>query len=230
MRRDSVFAIAIIVGFIGVARAVLARGVPIPSAPTGRWATNLGSYPLDSISRELSPGVPLDCNTDNLVVYRGTHLRFARPARVYRELVPKIAWLEQILIDAGNAVYGRPPSRFVHFGAYNCRPIRLDARLLSEHALGNAIDLAGVDFAALPRREILPAHLPAVLRRPFRVRVLDDWQATEDVHALHAQYWERVRATLEAQPQLFRGMLGPRFPGHANHLHFDMAPWDLIWM
>lgn len=201
-----------------------ARGVPFATPSPN----DFGGYPLDAVARDApAPGTPLECNTDELVVYRGTHLRFSHPARVYRELVPRIAQLEQILIDAGVAVYGRAPSRFVHMGGFNCRPIRLEARMLSEHAFGNAIDLAGVDFAALRRRDPLPEALPPSLRRSFRVRVLEDWRGTENEHAIHARYWTTVRNALLANPQLFRGILGPGYPAHDNHLHFDMAPWQM---
>jgi hypothetical protein len=31
-----------------------------------------------------------------------------------------------------------------------------------------------------------------------------------------------------ARDDIFRVLLGPAFPGHKTHFHFDVAPWRLV--
>jgi len=195
------------------------------ASPSATRAADFGSYPLDHVSREYAGR----CPEVGLVRYRGTSIRFARPVRVYSGLVPHLARLERLVGEVALRHYGRAPSRLLHRGAYNCRAIRIDARQLSEHGLGNALDVRGFRFGRLPADAELPAGEPRRLRHGFEVTILEHWRARRGLAARHAAFLADLRRELERRPEMFRGMLGPRFPGHRDHLHFDMAPWSLIY-
>ena len=46
-------------------------------ARSARWGWDVGpTYELDSVARHVTPGERVDCPTDELVRYRGTHLRY----------------------------------------------------------------------------------------------------------------------------------------------------------
>jgi len=208
---------------LGVASVALARhSRDIPSASR---ASDFGAYPLDRVSRDFTGR----CPDVGLVRYRGTSIRFARPVRVYAGFVPRLAALERLVDEVALRHYGRTPSRLLHRGAYNCRAIRIDARQLSEHGLGNALDVRGFRFGRLPADADLPESAPRRLRHAFEVSIAEHWTATRGVARQHAAFLADLRRELERRPQMFRGMLGPRFPGHRDHLHFDMAPWTLVY-
>lgn len=52
-----------------------------------------------------------------------------------------------VLQPAAQRHFGKQLTRVRHFGGYACRARADNARRLSEHALGNAIDIAGFDLA-----------------------------------------------------------------------------------
>jgi hypothetical protein len=188
----------------------------------------IGSYPLDGIARVVPKGAALPCARGELVIYRGEQMRFSRPARVHAAFRGRLQALEQLVAETATAVYGRAPRRLLHLGTHNCRRIRLYPDFLSEHALGNAIDLAGFDFGPLPRGAALPSDLPRALRRGFEVRVDRHWNASEGTGAIHRRFWHTLAQRLIAREDLFRVVLGPAWPGHHNHLHLDVAPYRMV--
>jgi hypothetical protein len=101
--------------------------------------------------------------------------------------------------------------------------------MVSEHALGNAVDVLGFDFGPATKTEPLPEGLPKHLRGPFEVRVRKHWQATKTPTAeLHAKFLTVLTERLAERRDIFRSMFGPGHPGHADHFHFDMAPWRWV--
>jgi hypothetical protein len=201
-----------------------------PSAAFARDPQTLaiGAYALDAVPRVLSPGESLPCASGELVRYRGTRVRLARPGRVHPAFVPKLEGLEAIAEAVAIEVYGRAPRTLVHLGTQSCRRMRRYPDWVSEHALGNAIDVAGFDFAALPRGESLPSGVPASLRGGFKVRLDAHWHAARGADALHARFLRTLAQRLIERPDLFRVVLGPAFPGHHNHLHLDFAPYRVV--
>ena len=191
-------------------------------------APPIGSYPLDSIARELPRGAALPCADSELVVYRGELMRYGRPARVHPAFRERLRALEQLVTEIATAVYGRAPRRLLHLGTHNCRRIRLYPDWLSEHALGNAIDVAGFEFGPLPRGATLPAELPGTLRHGFTVRLDRHWNAMRGAGAVHRRFWHTLAQRLIEREDLFRVVLGPAWPGHRNHLHLDCAPYRVI--
>jgi hypothetical protein len=202
-------------GEMGPARAVVAAG-------------EVGSYPLDGIPRVLDQGQPLPCGHAELVAYRGSRMRLGKPGRVHPAFVAKLEGLEAIIEATAREVYGRAPKRLVHLGTHACRRMRRFPDWVSEHALGNAIDLAGFDFGPLPRGEVLPDDVPAPLRRAFSVRVDTHWNAIRGTAAVHARFLRTLATRLIGRPDLFRCVLGPAYPGHHNHLHLDFAPYRVV--
>jgi hypothetical protein len=180
------------------------------------------AYPLDSLPREVT-GIAR-CPDVALHRYAGTALRYDKPTRVYVGFEDKLREMEEIARATAIEVYGRAPRLLRHAGTYACRSVRGIAGLLSEHALGNAIDVVGFDFAAAPRG----ARAPAGLRRAFTVRLGKHWNATHGTAALHARFLRLLAERVIAREDLFRVVLGPAYPGHKGHFHFDLAPYRLV--
>jgi hypothetical protein len=216
-----------------------ASASPLPSASVDKpgWRERIlalfnaargDEYPLDEVPRRIEDKGLLPCAPRDLEVYKGTHLRLV-PITIHPAFIPRVERLERAAREVGEQVYGRAPTRLRHFGGYACRRSTVRAARVSEHALGNAIDVAGFDFPALPRAAkgappALPA-LPAALRGPFQVTVGRHWvskgNATLD---LHQEFLRRLTERVERE-SMFRVLLGPSHPGHQDHFHFDMSPW-----
>lgn len=198
-------------------------------AVTGARADDIlvGSYALDDIPRVLDPGAPIPC-AKHLVNYRGNGVRLAKAGRVDPAFVSKLEGLESIVVTVATQIYGRPPRTLVHLGTQACRRMRRYPDWVSEHALGNAIDVAGFDFGPLRRGASLATGLPPSLRHAFRVRMLDHWNGTRGAAAVHARFLRTLAERLVARPDLFRVVLGPAWPGHQNHLHLDFAPYRVV--
>jgi hypothetical protein len=194
-----------------------------------RWNAFSGdAYPLDQIDRfvEAAASRPI-CDPSAMVAYRGQTLSYqggvVTVSEPFRE---RLARFEEVVTDVATEIYGRAPSRIAHFGAYACRVSRNRSHRLSEHALGNAIDLVGFDFLPLRKDQVLRQDLPRQLRGPFQVRVSKHWnetgQATLDVHS---RFLRTLTERLRERGDVFRGMIGPSRRDHSDHLHFDVSPW-----
>jgi hypothetical protein len=186
------------------------------------------SYPLDAIPRVLEAGEPLPCLNSGLLTYRGTAMKLSKPARVHPAFAPKLEALEEIVTEVATRIYGRAPRKLVHLGTHNCRRMRLYPDWVSEHALGNAIDLAGFEYGPLAKGAALPTGLPASLRRGFSVQLERDWTATRGAGAVHSRFLRALATRLIERPDLFRVVLGPAWPGHHNHFHLDYAPYRVV--
>lgn len=183
------------------------------------------SYALDGISREASEGGETRCPELTFVSYAGTRVPYGRPARVVDAFVPRLELFDALVADVATAHYGRAPAKLRHFGALACRRVRGSHSRLSEHALGNAIDISGFGFARLKAAEPAPATLPIELRKAFEVSIEKHWDGgASPAEALHQRF---LRALVERvqEDDVFRGVIGPGREGHANHLHFDQSPW-----
>jgi len=114
----------------------------------------------------------------------------------------------------------------LHLGTFNCRRIRAYPDLLSEHALGNAIDVEGFEFGAMSRDDgAAPALAP---RAAFTVRLVAHWDSRRPVDQIHRTFLRTLARRIIDEPELFRVALGPAWPGHRNHFHFDCAPYRLV--
>jgi hypothetical protein len=208
--------------------AVVLALLLVAHASVAADGVDVGAYPLDGISRVLAEGEELPCAKAQLVSYRGTQLRLSKPARVHPAFVPKLVELERVVAEVAVPFYGRAPRTLVHLGTHNCRRMRRYPDWVSEHALGNAIDVAGFDFAPLPRGAASAAGLPAGLRRAQAVRLDQHWNATRGPGATHSAFLRALAQRLIDRPDLFRVVLGPAWPGHHNHFHLDFAPYRVV--
>ncbi|MFT3921339.1 MAG: extensin family protein [Myxococcales bacterium] len=199
-------------------------------AKEGQAGSDAGpSYPLDDIPRVLEPGSPLPCQSGDvpLVNYRGARLKYQKPMRIHPAFQAQLAAFEALVSEVALAHYGREPQRIVHLGTYNCRVMRRYPSWVSEHALGNAIDIAGFDFGALPRKSPRYASLPAKLRGALKVRVDSHWSASGNQQA-HSDFLHDLARKIAERPEVFHVLLGPGYPGHHNHFHLDHAPYRVV--
>jgi hypothetical protein len=183
------------------------------------------AYALDPVSRSVTARGPLRCRERRLVRYTGSLIPLDRPARVDVAFRANLRRFEGIVSDVAIRYYHRPPSRIRHLGTFSCRRIRGLPMWLSEHGLGNAIDVSGFDFDAAsdPSRD-----LPRSLDAAFQITLLEHWNARDRVGVLHRNFLRALAARLAARPDIFRVLLGPDARGHKNHFHFDMGQVPLV--
>jgi hypothetical protein len=186
------------------------------------------AYPLDGFDREVPRAGKLVCPQVDMVRHRGTHLRYDATAMVHEAFRDRLVAFEKLTRAHCIARYGRAPRQAVQLGTFNCRRIGGYPNLMSEHGLGNALDLAGFDFPALAKGEKLPLGVPAALRNAFAVRIDRHWSAKDPVGAAHAEFLRTLAHKIIAARDVFRVVLGPNYPGHKNHLHLDCAPYRLV--
>lgn len=122
------------------------------------------SYALDDVPRWLEPGQKLACDQKSLVQYKGATLRYAGALVVAPAFAERLRRFEEIAAETARDVYGREPRLIRHYGSYSCRSTRNRKRRVSEHALGNALDLVGFDFGSATRAQPLPDGAPKQLR------------------------------------------------------------------
>jgi hypothetical protein len=183
-------------------------------------------YPLDAIVRSLPRAAEVPCSSRGLVRYQGDFIRYARAARVHPAFRERLRRMERLTNSTALDVYGRAPRRLLHLGTFNCRRIRAYPDLLSEHALGNAIDVEGFEFGPISRDTgAAPALAP---RSAFTVRLVAHWDSRRPVDQIHRTFLRTLAQRIIDEPRLFRVALGPAWPGHRNHFHLDCAPYRLV--
>lgn len=113
-------------------------------------------------------------------------------------------WLEQSVQPAATEIFGSSVTGVRHLGAFSCRRMYgSDTGPWSEHATGNALDVAGFRLAD-----------------GTEITVLRDWDDGEK-----GEFLKRIRD--EACP-IFGTVLSPAYnAAHRDHFHFDQA--DRNW-
>lgn len=197
-----------------------------PEASDAAALQPLEAYALDAVSRTIPARGRFTCPDVDRVSYRGTAIRFHKRLPLARAFVPRVAAFEEVVAEVATRVYGRAPTRIRHLGGTVCRRMKTFPEFLSEHAIGDAIDIEGFDFARATRAQ--RAAAPRGLRGAFQVRIERHWSATRGAGALHARFLRELADALIARPDLFRVMLGPSYPGHGNHLHLDTSTFRMI--
>jgi hypothetical protein len=183
------------------------------------------AYPLDEVSREPSDAGDAHCPVDvEYVDYAGDLVRYQRPVQIAAAFAPKLRAFEAAVVEVAREHYGRPPDRLVHYGAKVCRRVRGSSSRLSEHALGNALDLSGFEWQRAAGTKSGNDIPRSAFERPFSVSILRHWSTTEPEEQIHRAFL-RALADRLIDRDLFRGVIGPGREGHANHLHLDYAPW-----
>ncbi len=112
-----------------------------------------------------------------------------------------VLWETQIVQTAARKYLQQDVKTIRHFGTYSCRRVNGSASgRWSEHATGNAVDIAGF-----------------VLSNGKTLSVLNDWHSDD----AEAQFLHEVR---DGACRLFATVLSPDYnSAHADHLHFDQA-------
>ncbi|MFC0204948.1 extensin-like domain-containing protein [Novosphingobium soli] len=120
-------------------------------------------------------------------------------------------WLRHGVQPAAEATLGSRVVRIEHLGTANCRRIGGgEEGNWSEHARGNAIDIAGF-----------------VLADGRRISVLRDWTASGASDVSASAFLHTVR---DAACANFATVLSPDYnAAHANHLHLDQARRSAGW-
>ena len=186
------------------------------------------SYPLDHVERRVSARGPLVCPEGNLVAYRGDKLKYNKPLRIVPAFRERLKLFENVVVETAIEVYGRAPRTLEQLGSFACRRIRTYPEWLSEHAMGNAVDIAGFIFPPLTMKQARGTSQPPALRRGFKVTMLQHWQAKRPQEQIHSRFLHILAERLIHRADIFRVLLGPAYPGHKNHFHFDNGPYRLI--
>ncbi|AKF10539.1 extensin family protein [Sandaracinus amylolyticus] len=167
-------------------------------APTPRVEV---PYALDDLPRDgaqLAEG----CPEVPLVDHAGDPVPWRPALRVHPALVPAVRALERAIVETAILTYHRAPIRILSASSHRCRTMRGNPTRISEHALGNAVDLRGI-----------------VLDEGEEITIRDHWSATGE-DAIHVRFWHAlVRRMIDEQS--FRGIVGPPRADHLDHLHFD---------
>lgn len=141
------------------------------------------------------------CRRTDRTVLEKTPLSPAQPPTTCAVAAAFELWLQKGLAPASLEIFGQPIQRIEHLGAYSCRRLYgRDEGPWSEHATGNAIDIAAF-----------------VLRDGTRISVLADWSGEHK----KAQFLQEAR---DAACRSFGTVLSPDYnKAHADHLHLDQA-------
>lgn len=116
-------------------------------------------------------------------------------------------WERHALQPAAQARFGQPVARIDHFGSYACRNVRGaggEGERRSQHASGNAFDVAGFR-----------------LGNGRRIGLVNGW----DGEAAEAAFLREVR---DGACRFFKGTLGPDYnAAHRDHFHLDQGPYRI---
>lgn len=186
----------------------------------------LDTYDLDGVDRRVPARGALVCPERDLIRYGGETLKYDKPLRIVPAFRERLMLFEAVVAETAIEIYGRPPRTLQHLGSFACRRIRTYPEWLSEHAMGNAVDIAGFVFP--PVRGQSAKTVPPALRGGFTVTVLQHWTAKRPRDEVHARFLRTLAERLVGRTDIFRVLLGPAYPGHKNHFHFDNGPYRLI--
>lgn len=142
------------------------------------------------------------CRLVNGVSLRQTAARIEPPATMTCPLALALADFEaRVVQPAAQRHFGRRVAAIRNWGAYSCRMRSGDSRRLSEHALGQAIDIFAFDLAG-----------------GTRIAVRDHWRE-------RGPRGRFLREVARGACAMFSVVLTPKSDAaHADHLHLDIGP------
>lgn len=147
----------------------------------------------------LEPAGEGTCRRADRTQLRSAPFSPARPVTTCPVAAGLEVWLSQSVQPAAGELLGSPIARVEHLGTFSCRRIGGGGNW-SEHATGNAIDIAAF-----------------VTEDGQRIRVLGGW----DGEGAGADFLHRVR---DGACDVFGTVLSPDYnAAHADHLHLDQA-------
>jgi hypothetical protein len=144
------------------------------------------------------------CYIVNAVRLSALLVPFDKPADMTCEMALMLDDFEINVVQvAAQRYFKRRVTLLRHFGAYSCRNIA-GTRRLSEHAHGQAIDIAGFE-----------------LDGGERILVKDDWSG----HGARSRFLQEVA---RGACRIFNVVLTPKSNAeHLDHLHLDIGPYPL---
>ncbi|MEW4448108.1 extensin family protein [Qipengyuania sp. JC766] len=149
----------------------------------------------------LEPAGEGPCRREDRTVLGDLPLSPAPPPTTCPVGIAMELWMRDVVQPAAQERYGSAVAEVEHFGSFSCR--RLYGRgsgPWSEHATGNAIDIAAF-----------------VLDDGTRISVLGDWEGEDNGAAF-------LREARDGACGLFGTVLSPEYnEAHRDHFHFDMA-------
>ncbi|MEA2700143.1 MAG: hypothetical protein QOI66_4414 [Myxococcales bacterium] len=151
---------------------------------------------------------------DGVALFRGASgVRWNKPVHVNGAFALRLVAFEEIAQDEAQAILGTRIASIEHLGAYACRPIKGTAGSPSEHATGNAIDVAAF-----------------VLRDKRRIAVQRDFVAAgAEPTTPGGRFLRALTERLSAQ-RVFGTVLTPDYDrNHRNHFHLDGHRWFWDW-
>ena len=112
-----------------------------------------------------------------------------------------VVWEQQIVQTAALEFFQQPVTGIEHYGSYNCRRMYGQANgRWSQHATGNAIDIAGF-----------------ILKNGERISIKRDWKNA-------GQKSNFLKAIRDGACDVYATVLSPEYnAAHADHFHFDQA-------
>lgn len=142
-----------------------------------------------------------ECRREDRLMLENAALVSPRPQTTCPVAAGFELWLRQGVQPAAAALLGQRVIRIEHFGSYSCRRMYgRETGRWSEHATGNAIDIAAF-----------------VLADGRRVSVREHWQGEGEEAAF-------LRTAREQACEVFGTVLSPDYnAAHVDHLHLDQA-------
>lgn len=186
--------------------ALLAGCAARPPQPPGA-AQCLAELKAEGVifEQESVPVAANGCGIPNAVRVRQAGAALNQPASVSCGLAAALARFEHEAVEpAALRYFGKPVTVMRHFGTYECRRESTGRNRLSQHAHGNAIDVAGFQLAD-----------------GTVVMVKTDWQKPGPRR-------EFLREVARRACSYFSIVLTPAHDAtHHDHLHLDIGPYRL---
>lgn len=150
---------------------------------------------------ELAPEGEGACHRADRTVLTEAQLAPSRPSTTCAVSAGFELWLRRGVKPAAELILGSPIARVEHLGAYSCRRVAgSESGRWSEHAVGNALDVAAF-----------------VLADGRRISVAEHWAGDGD----RAAFLRQVR---DEACGIFGTVLSPDYnAAHADHFHLDQA-------
>jgi hypothetical protein len=198
-RRPAVIVTALLLGFL----ASCAARPPRPRE-AARCLSELAAQGV-RFEPMAAPATANGCAIDNAVRVEATAIALNRPAEMSCALATRLdSFAREVVQPAAQRYFGRPVVLIHHYGAYVCRAESSGRSRLSQHALGNAIDIVGFE-----------------LGDGRRIDVETDWRATGPRR-------DFLRDIAKHACAYFNVVLTPASDAlHRNHFHFDVGPYRL---
>jgi hypothetical protein len=145
---------------------------------------------------------PGACRIDTPISLNAGTTALNRPVKVNCSIALAMSEFERrVLQPAAQATFNQHIRRVHHMGGYTCRTIA-GSRRISQHALGNAIDIAAFELAD-----------------GSMISVQHDWSGARERSAF-------LREVARGACETFNVVLSPATDAaHHDHFHFDLGPW-----